>query len=80
LALNAPTAAPAAPPVVTPPGTIFLLAMRVTALSIASSSPTSFDSRAFKSPICVEYKNNDDCIYREHFVAAKVGLRCRETV
>jgi hypothetical protein len=51
LALNALTAAPAAPPVVTPPGTIFLLAMRVTALSIASSSPMSFDSRAFKSAI-----------------------------
>jgi hypothetical protein len=51
LALNALTAAPAAPTVVTPPGTIFLLAMRATALSIASSSPMSFDSRAFKSPI-----------------------------
>jgi hypothetical protein len=50
LALNALTA-PAAPPVVTPPGTIFLLAMRVMALSIASSSPMSFDSRPFKSPI-----------------------------
>jgi hypothetical protein len=53
LALNALTAAAAAPPVVTPPGTIFLLAMRVTALSIASSSPMSFDPRAFKSPISV---------------------------
>jgi hypothetical protein len=42
---------PAASPVVTPPGTIFLFAMRVTALSIASSSPMSFDSRTFKSPI-----------------------------
>jgi hypothetical protein len=28
-----------------------LLAMRATALSIASSSPMSFDSRAFNSPI-----------------------------